>query len=91
MLSSDEYREFLLAHGGSESKEAISFQKGAAQKFVALLKKKKTKVEDFIRTMLDPISATDMAQQLKKIGLDLNQIMILLKMWDPSLKGEIRH
>jgi hypothetical protein len=41
--------------------------------------------------MLDPISATDMAQQLKKIGLDLNQIMILLKMWDPSLKGEIRH
>jgi hypothetical protein len=81
----------LLAHGGSESKDAISFQKNAAETFSALLKKKKTKVEDFIRTMLDPISASDMAQQLKKIGLDRNQTMILLKMWDPSLQGEIRH
>jgi hypothetical protein len=41
--------------------------------------------------MLDPISANEMAQQLKKIGLDRNQTMILLKLWDPSLKGEIRH
>jgi hypothetical protein len=81
----------LLAHGGSESKDAISFQKNASETFSALLKKKKTKLEDFIRTMLDPISASDMAQQLKKIGLDRNQTMILLKMWDPSLKGEIRH
>jgi len=29
--------------------------------------------------------------QLKKLGLDGNQSMILLKMWDPSLTGEIKH
>lgn len=49
------------------------------------------KPEDFISNMLDPSKAYDVAQQLKKIGLNVNQTMILLKMWDPSLTGEIRH
>lgn len=31
-----------------------------------------------------------MSNELKKIGLNSNQVIILLKMWDPALEGLIR-
>jgi len=41
--------------------------------------------------MLDPFTATEMHLKLKNLGMNANQNMALLKLWDPSLTGSIRH
>ncbi len=45
MLSFDEYDEFLNAHGGTDNKAALAFQREAAERFLAALKKKNLRVE----------------------------------------------
>ena len=44
-----------------------------------------------ISKMLNPIPLADLNAELKKIGLNGNQCMMLFKMWDPSLTGLIKH
>jgi hypothetical protein len=58
---------------------------------MAILKKKNIKSEDFIKKLLNPIPLDSMNAELKKLSLNINQIMILFKMWDPSLSGLIKH
>ena len=91
MLSQDEYASFLAAYGGSNSKDAHYFQSRAAESFAAALSKKSMRVEGFIKNMLDPVDADDISKQLKDLGMNANQTMSLLKMWDPTLTGSVRH
>ena len=90
-LSQDQYDQFLWAHGGCNNKDASRFQKKSAEKFAALLKKKNVKMSDFLNRMVDPVPASELMKKLTELTLNANECMILLKMWDPSLKGEIRH
>lgn len=53
----------------------------------ALLKKKNIKISDFLHRMPDPASSEQVIHKLTELTLNNNEAMILLKMWDPSLKG----
>lgn len=90
MLSSDEYEEFLNAHGGTDNKAALSFQREAAERFLAALKKKNLKAEDFVGKMLNPIPIEDIHGEMKKLSLNGNHAMALLRMWDPAQSGLIK-
>jgi len=53
--------------------------------------KKKTNKDDFIAKCLNPAPVSQLKEKLKDVGLNSNEIMILLKMWDPSLTGFVKH
>jgi hypothetical protein len=40
--------------------------------------------------MLDPCPVVDLSTKLKELKLNINECMILLKMWDPTLSGSVR-
>lgn len=37
--------------------------------------------------MVDPVPSSELSSKLTELSLNNNECMILLKMWDPSLKG----
>ncbi len=40
--------------------------------------------------MLNPLPVADISAEMKKLGLNGNHVMVLLRMWDPSQSGLIR-
>jgi hypothetical protein len=48
-------------------------------------------MSSFLDKTVDPCPAEDMLRKLKDLKLNGNEAMILLKMWDPSLTGSIKH
>lgn len=55
------------------------------------MKKKGIKGESFLADSMDPISVYDFKKKLSTFSLNENEIMILLKAFDPSSKGQINH
>lgn len=81
----------MYAHGGCESKEAITYQRRAGEKLAALLKKKGIKISNFLDNTLDPCGVAELSSKMKDLKLNSNESMILLKLWDPTLTGSVRH
>ena len=56
-----------------------------------LIQRKKVNNESFLSPLPDPIPASKFKSELLSLGMTDNETMLMLKTFDPSHEGNVRH
>ena len=77
--------------GGGNAKELRKFQRKTMSKLGGLIIKKSGSVEEYIGKFDDPMKLSQFNSEIKNLGLSDNESMLMMKTFDPSHEGHVKH